>query len=114
MAGGVAVTAEEKRIKIAEACGWTDVRMAHQILIGTRPDGAVWMQIPDYLNDLNAMHSAEKGLLFSGRMRFRKELQKKMSEGMDGICLVAIEECIHATAAHRAEAFGRTFNLWTE
>ena len=53
---------EQQRIAIAEACGWTDVRFIGRgddtICVGkpkVRPGG---INVPDYLNDLNAMQSS--------------------------------------------------------
>ncbi len=62
---------------------------------------------PDYLNDLNVMHRAEKTLIKSGHS------EKYYDE------LVSVTTCdrfilIHATAAQRAEAFLRTLNLWDD
>lgn len=88
------MTTEAKRIAIAKACGWAhaDVEpFAH----------------PDYLNDLNAMHEAEKVAIRGHRdMEYRETLERVCNEGYAAI--------VHATAAQRAEAFGRTLNLWTE
>ena len=59
---------------------------------------------PDYLNDLNAMHEAEKVLTDEQKREYR-------------ICLFRLCDCyagreVHATAAQRAEAFLKTLNLW--
>ena len=57
---------EQQRIKIAEACGFTDVKplvvknVKHK---GDDKQVGIWSEqgwIPDYLNDLNAMHEAEE------------------------------------------------------
>lgn len=72
---------------------------------------------PDYPNDLNAMHEAEKMLTVeSGQVgKYLYELEK--------VCVVSGCEArnknqqlrfIRATAAQRAEAFLRTLNLWKE
>ncbi len=68
--------------------------------------------IPDFLNDLNAMHEAEEILTDNQRMHFRGELVEMMRPkyGFESACLMAI----HATAAQRAEAFLKTLNLWKE
>ena len=64
------MTNEEIRIKVAEACGWTEIvhhklHAGNEGLLGTHiaADGVRdrdW--VPDYLNDLNAMHEAETSL----------------------------------------------------
>lgn len=66
--------------------------------------------LPDYLNDLNAMHEAEK--------RLTDEQLADMAEwiGVDDNEAPAKSWRIllRATAAKRAKAFLRTLNLWTE
>lgn len=117
-------TETEKRIRIAEACGWTDVRETtvlkgrvmrtgifgnppHLSAIGYTSNGI----IPDYFNDLNEMHEAEKVL--PDRIGFMHYLCAEVGmdaypHGFGEIFILA-----HATAAQRAEAFGLTLNLWT-
>lgn len=55
---------------------------------------------PDYLNDLNAMHEAEKTMTGLQRDAYFDRL-------------VWFGPPLFATAAQRAEAFGRTLGLWT-
>ena len=95
---------EEQRIAIAEACGWisfkngTDGFAPRDRKINILCD--IYDPLPDYLNDLNAMHEAEKVL---------------NSEHWDNYCAILDKldgPSISATAAQRAEAFLRTLNLW--
>ena len=92
---------ERQRIAIAEACGWRT---------GYR-DPEAWHPLPDYLNDLNAMHEAEK-VLSRGEGYHQK--------GGFGLYKTALAEVcdeqhpIDATAAQRAEAFLRTIGKWEE
>ena len=64
--------------------------------------------LPDYLNDLNAMHEAE--LVFIGEDKspnyfdYRQQLYR--------VCCLSSELAVRATAAQRSEAFLRTLNLW--
>lgn len=107
------MTPEEQRIAIAEACGWKIAEWG----VST-PSGAVLFRgtresveyLPNYLNDLNAMHEAEKVLLKKGVDErdwgsceaYRREL----------VCLIR-EDCVfYATAPQRAQAFLKTLNLW--
>lgn len=60
--------------------------------------------LPDYPNDLNAMHEAEKILQHYGV--FVDKLAEIMRQPRQGIMLV------NATAAQRAEAFLRTIGKW--
>ncbi len=91
---------EDQRIAIAEACGKL---------------GAV----PDYPNDLNAMHGAEEFFIKkrSHKYQFSAELYKvcagiNLASGINSP--EAVWNVSHATAAQRAEAFLRTLGLWKE
>ena len=94
---------EQQRVAIAEACGRVQ-----------RPDGS-WFPIgkdygsagiPDYLNDLNAMHDAEKVLVRLQWVSYSRRLQT--------LCDESVTWPIHATASQRAEAFLRTIGKWEE
>ena len=72
-------------------------------------------EIPDYINDLNAMHEAEKLLIRiyeppSAHKDYDTKLWAKMRD--DGLELNGYTW--HATAKQRAEAFLKTLNLWEE
>ena len=103
------MTPEQQRIAIAEACGWTDFSSApHEgaIQYGRRPFSCSdsW-ELPDYLNDLNAMHEAEKTLDYNQMNRYQNiELSRFVHTETTWIC--------SATAAQRAKAFLRTLDLW--
>ena len=104
------MTPEAQRIAIAEACGWTNVaprivkNVKHQgddITVGIWSDNG-W--IPDYLNDLNAMHEAEMILTAQQRRSY-----------VNCIFNLPVSECesnAFATAAQRAEAFLRVIGKW--
>ena len=87
---------EQQRIAIAEACGWKT---------GYR-DPEAWHPLPDYLNDLNAMHEAEKTLTDKAHEEFRLNLYDVI--GDDSRLIVS------STAAQRAEAFLLTIGKWEE
>jgi len=92
---------EQQRIAIAEACGWKQIPDGRWKL-----DGKVELFLPNYLNDLNAMHDAEETLDYNQMNRYQNiELSRFVHTGTTWIC--------SATAAQRAEAFLRTLNLWT-
>lgn len=97
------MTPEAQRIAIAEACGWTHIKNFHTMKIkgmwlGYPPVNPIINnpnEIPDYLNDLNAMHEAEKVI-------FEK----------DAIWSRYCEDLfIHSTASQRAEEFLKTLGL---
>ncbi len=109
---------EQQRIKIAEACGWESVKY-----------GPEWCRsetkMPNYLNDLNAMHEAEKVLtekqstLFDSALLtiqgFNRDIDFVDEDGKAADDFVKLVKALrHATAAQRAEAFLRTLNLWEE
>jgi hypothetical protein len=73
--------------------------------------------LPDYLNDLNAMHEAEKVLSDGQRMTYYGHLVSiaRKSLGIDP-CESHYQPkfTTHATAAQRAEAFLCTVGRWVE
>lgn len=119
---------ELQRIKIAEACGWKIERTtdAHgrEIAQITEPDGnayqwkfsdsGVFGNLPDYLNDLNAMAEAEKVLTEDQMFWYMRTLCRNATiQNPDNTLSVdeARQMCF-ATAAQRAEVFLRTLGLW--
>jgi hypothetical protein len=66
----------------------------------------VHAHVPDYCNDLNAMHEAEKVLQHYGA--FVDVLAEVTKQPRQGIMLV------NATAAQRAQAFIKTIAKWEE
>jgi len=83
---------EQINIAIAEACGW-----AHP---SVQP-----YAFPDYCNDLNAMHEAEKTLTRDQIEVFCDQLLPKNHGIWWGI---------HTTARQRAEAFLKTIGKWKD
>jgi hypothetical protein len=81
---------------------------------------------PDYLNDLNAMHEAEKVLLTGDRWHDRLERYSSklmaVMEDSDPVSHVRFMNnrvglryyTLHATASERAEAFLRILGKWEE
>ena len=110
------MTQQEKRIKIAQACGWIDIYRGSRkgnrtpegnTLWGTKDApsinyGREYVIVPDYFNDLNAMHEAERILTLSEEQLYFETLHETAGNTM----------FYRATAAQRAEAFGKTLNLW--
>ena len=107
---------EQQRISIAKACGWTAQEAKDRFWRAVDAAGDMtldlWMcernvwfaGIPDYLNDLNAMHEAERTM---GDPQLWVEYQSYLSDVMGNVGWI-----YHATAAQRAEAFLKTLNLW--
>ena len=109
------MTDEQINVAIAEACGWTEIHDSgvwhHHKLWGYPPlkpgqGGNSYQYLPDYCNDLNAMHEAEKTL--SGTDMFVMGIHIERLVSRHG------QHYFHATARQRAEAFLRTLGLWKE
>ena len=104
------MTAEAQRIAIAKACGVSPLWST------ALPVRAIHCNVPDYLNDLNAMHEAEKTLTDEQHKDFRRELKYVCGTGgstEEELSLI-FRNRFSATAAQRAEAFLRALNLWAE
>ena len=98
---------EKQRIAIAEACGWKWWNPQYGFPFEWEsPDGFKgYAYPPDYLNDLNAMHEAEKVLFGLNWGIFTDHLSHICPGG---------SSAYHATAAQRAEAFLITLGKWEE
>jgi hypothetical protein len=114
---------EDQRIAIAEACGWKWEPWQHGDMHYTRlrdPAGAIinncygeYWRLPDYLNDLNAMHEAERII------RAPSESRLTYIEILSKVCAPSTTayfdtQACFATAAQRAEAFLRTIGKWED
>jgi hypothetical protein len=60
-------------------------------------------ELPNYCNDLNAMHEAEKVLNSEQWVAYGKELSR-----------LGVFPMVHANAKERTEAFLRTFEKWKD
>jgi hypothetical protein len=98
---------EKQRIAIAEACGWTQIESCtccDGVSRGYQPTpGAHKKHLPDYLNDLNAMHEAEKTLDYND-----------LNDMEESVSFHFGVTPFHSTAAQRAEAFLRTIGKWED
>jgi hypothetical protein len=109
---------EQQRIAIAEACGW---RLFSQFKNLWAPPRSVVeydcdaRPLPNYLNDLNAMHEAEKVLTKVNWGGYAAELYRITDAHNHGISpnhhWLAVA---FSTATQRAEAFLRTIGKWEE
>ena len=102
---------EQQRIAIAEACGKWHSGWPHEYM--NQADRL--RHIPDYLNDLNAMHEAEKVLTKANWGGYAAELYRITDAHNHGISpnhhWLAVA---FSTATQRAEAFLRTIGKWEE
>jgi hypothetical protein len=96
------MTQEEQRVAIAEACGEDS-------------DSIVRELIPDYLNDLNAMHEAEKMLTQDQLIDYSRHLGKLVTIHLPASRAAWMDfKLINSTASQRAEAFQGTIGKWKE
>ncbi len=101
----------EQREAIAKACGWTEQSLGWWRHEDHKLDAVI---LPDYLNDLNAMHEAEKILTPKQWNTYTVNLARTIAECHDANIKVSVPTnvLLSATAAQRAEAFLRTLGLW--
>ena len=106
---------EEQRIAIAEACGWTPTPNGHYTMDPAGLGGQFVhpLNLPNYLNDLNAMHEAEKVLIAMDDGRNAGSTRYLYAANLYNLVPIG-QQPITATAAQRAEAFLKTLNLWKE
>ena len=122
------MTPEQQRIAIAEACGLSVVISDPQSGLDVVRDGEFRRPLPDYLNDLNAMHAVEeywkdktiskpdpqnpsvmlRGLSFV--LQYHRQLALVTGAQNGAVFYPDIQW--HATAEQRAEAFLRTIGKW--
>jgi hypothetical protein len=105
---------EQINIAIAEECG---IISKDQWGLLYRTLHGIVRNCPDYCNDLNAMHDAEKVLIEKCKegnywFHLREILEFPYAESdWDHYYYIS---AIHATAKQRAEAFLRTIGKWEE
>jgi len=121
-----------QRLAIAEACGFTHIatNQKEHVDIESR-SVTVWEQleglregkvhrVPDYLNDLNAIVAAVKGLGSDQEIAYVSALHDVVFgypnsyDDEPSVWHSDIFRLSHATAAQRAEAFLRTLGKWSE
>ena len=102
---------EQQRIAIAEACGYKPgckCRLKQPRWRTPDDSGCCSIdELPNYLNDLNAMHEAEKILDQQQVIQYWRTLAYNCDK--DGMT-----DMLFKTAAQRAEAFLKTIGKWIE
>ena len=111
------MTPEKQQIAIAEACGWTDLNIMGQKgieenLYGRHPTRRGSSIAPDYTEDLNAMHEAEKVLTDEQDLEYSEALEQVVEGRFMANNAEDMRRLRSATAAQRAEAFLRTIGKW--
>jgi hypothetical protein len=105
------MTNEQINIAIAEACGWTEEDNESEIC-WTRDELTYCLhedELPNYCNDLNAMHEAEKTLTKEQVRVYSDFLAYSPHESCWASCTIW-----HQTSRQRAEAFLKTLEKWEE
>lgn len=99
------MTPEAQRIAIAEFRGFKRIGMIEDCnkLMGDLPPCRGWIEIPDYLYDLNAMHGIE--------MLLTSEQRDRLIEAMGAYSNWSL---FHASNSQRAEALLRTIGKWQD
>tara|TARA_R110000868_G_scaffold342640_1_gene603529 strand:- start:258 stop:614 length:357 start_codon:yes stop_codon:yes gene_type:complete len=116
------MTPERQRVVIAEACGLTNV--APWIVKNVKHEGdditvGIWSDdgwVPQYLNDLNAMHDAVSIFDYDQADEFEDHLCdicKRLNDEKENPAPWRFA-VVNATASQRAEAFLRTIGKWEE
>jgi hypothetical protein len=111
------MTNEQINEAIAEACGWDLFPWEVSGEDGWNqwvrsPSGELCFyegSIPDYCNDLNAMHEAWLSLSLEDKFGFDRQLQRVLLTSEDGTYWLT-----NATARQRAEAFLKTLGKWED
>lgn len=106
---------QSQRIAIAESCGWRRTSSVSGIAEAWIDGPEYNTLLPDYLNDLNAMHEAEKTLDAEAQYRFINNLADILKEGSDWMRWPpCIGNVFRAASAQRAEAFLKTIGEWDD
>jgi hypothetical protein len=104
------MTDEKINIAIAKACGWLLVKACDGSLIGKlKNEQGPMDEIPDYCNDLNAMHEAVLSVLNVASSQLNWDYCRILGE-VTGSGEHVTTALVHATSRQRAEAFLRTIN----
>lgn len=99
------MTPKEQIITIAEASGY-ERKPQHDAVWGYKGMKIYGVSnLPNYLNDLNAIHEAWSMLNKADKGQFITELFRVTQAGLS--------EVYNATASQRAEAFLRTIGKWS-
>jgi hypothetical protein len=109
---------------LAEFLGWKelDFHLDGKRILGDRPTFSngkvisytVDQYVPDYCNDLNLMHEAEKLLDDDQWLEYMLNLQDVLQRDPHRGKWVVCQDNMHSTAAQRAKAFVKTIDKWKE
>jgi hypothetical protein len=107
------MTEQQKRVKIAEACGWKRLGpIPEKLNWGAVAGAPYWYfthELPDYFRDLNTWHEIEMGMSDKEYVTYCITLNQLWIDANKGKHVLRTAS---ATATQRAEAFGKTKGLW--
>lgn len=104
------MTNEEIQIAIAKECGWYQIEKGQWLGLSGFCRDKDRESLPDYHNDLNSMHEAEKTLNDTEHKQFRTQLGFLTDQTGDAdLCN---RKYVSATAPQRAESFLRIKGKW--
>lgn len=113
------LTDDEIRIKIAEWVGWHNIQWLSGDRVGTppAPSGGMWIPLPDYLTDLNAVAQVEAEIERRGLNELYAEQVKRLVSGYNSMAFFVRDgrgwyddmefKFITVTARQRCEAILR-------
>ena len=114
---------DKQRVAIAEFCGYKDIALRE---VGDAQTGCGYYDwcsgicgkggvvIPEYINDLNAMHKAEQMMTPMQKLNYkRKYLWDAYYDGLP-VEKIPLAAPVDATAAQRAKALLKTIGKWED
>ena len=101
------MTEQEQNIAIAQWMGWYNIGIEKDLPEYGMTGPGPLEKIPNYTQDLNAIHEAEKKLSHDQREVFLEWLGQEWD-----YCVTSQFEVAHATAAQRSEALLKTIGEW--
>lgn len=109
------MTKEKMRVKLAEWAGWTLINATGKQPVGMNPykTGSACSRVdtlPNYPEDLNAVHSLEEKLSPEQHLNFAYQLYLVCKAENPNRALIVAR--ISATAHQRCEALLKTLGLW--
>jgi len=118
------MTATEQRVAIAKWIGWSCIEdcgkplMMHEgfAMCGYPPENPIVgkkVSLPDFLNDLNAVHEAEK--MLQDKCKYWPDYIDELSKlFLPTIGTSVLSQMCHASAAQRCEAILKVVGLWKD
>jgi hypothetical protein len=111
----------EQNVALAKACGWTQIN-PNTVQYTAQNSNGKWDTIPDYVNDLNAIHDAKETLGINDRNNLdirvkwvgalRDVVSRRCPLNKLGTPVVSDLDILCASAEEHAEALLKTLKKW--